>query len=77
MRKLLIGAVAAAALSAAPAHAAMDCGAMFKKAEPMVMKAPTTEKMVAMARLSIHAYDLCMAGDEFNADKFWQMMVKN
>ena len=74
MRKLLIGTVAAAALSSAPAYAAMDCGGMFKKVESNIMKAPSSEKMVAMMRLSVQAYDMCMAGDEFNAEKFWSMV---
>jgi hypothetical protein len=78
MRKMLYAAVATVAL-AAPAAAQMNCGAMLDKysADIGKMANVSSEKRAAMHRMVLQGYDHCMAGDEFNAKKFFEMLEKD
>lgn len=73
--------LAAAALMtvlAAPAFAAMDCGGMLDKHSDMIgkMTKSSAEKRAALRRMALSGYDTCMAGDEFNATKFFEMIAR-
>ena len=67
---LIAGAVASA-------QAKMDCGALYKgfhsKYQAKVGDA-TPEKLAEVNRLALRAYDACQAGDEFNAQTFFQTL---
>jgi hypothetical protein len=78
MRKMLYAAIATMVL-AAPAAAQMNCGAMLDKysADIGKMANVSSEKRAAMHRMVLQGYDHCMAGDEFNAKKFFEMLEKD
>ena len=77
MRYVLATAVVVMAL-ASPAAAAMNCGEMLTKYSTMLGKMDSVgaERRAAMHRMVINGYDYCMAGDEFNARKFFEMLEK-
>ncbi len=78
LRKMLCTIVATLAL-AAPAAAQMNCGSMLDKysADIGKMANVSSERRAAMHRIVLQGYDHCMAGDEFNAMKFFEMLEKN
>jgi hypothetical protein len=78
MLKAVIGAVMTLAVLASPALAAMECGSMLDKSADAIgkMTAASSEKRAALRRMAMQGYDSCMAGDEFNAMKFFEMIEK-
>jgi hypothetical protein len=78
MLKAVAGAAIAIAVLASPALAAMECGSMLDKSADAILKMSNAspEKRAALRRMALHGYDNCMAGDEFNAMKFFEMIEK-
>jgi hypothetical protein len=78
MRHIIIATAVVTAL-ASPAAAAMNCGDMLSKASSDLGKMDhiSSEKRAAMHRMVVQGYDYCMAGDEFNARKFFEMLEKD
>ena len=79
MSKTLWGALGALILCVSPAAAAMDCSKMLNShtAEIAKMETASPEKRAALTRMALSGYDSCMAGDMFNAEKFFKMIMDN
>ena len=78
MSKILVAATAAVILLAQPAVAKMDCGANLSKYSTMIGQMDgAAKKRISMHRMLVKAYDNCMAGDEFTAKKFFDMLERN
>jgi hypothetical protein len=77
LRPMLCAALLAAAM-ATPASAAMNCGATHDKHATDItkMSGANADKRAALHRMALAGYDHCMAGDEFNAMKFFDMIEK-
>jgi hypothetical protein len=79
MMRQMLGAAVVILAMANPAAAAMNCGEMLNKASSDLGKMDhiSSEKRAAMHRMVVQGYDYCMAGDEFNARKFFEMLEKD
>lgn len=77
-KKLVLAALVIGAL-AAPAHAAMNCGGMLDEHSEKISKMTkaNAEKRAALRRMAMQGYDHCMAGDELNATKFFEMISRD
>ena len=76
-KKLVLATLVIGAL-AAPAQAAMNCGSMLEDHSSMISKMTkaSMEKRAALRRMAMRGYDYCMAGDELNATKFFDMISR-
>jgi hypothetical protein len=79
MSKKFLFAAAGLMLCVTPAAAAMDCGKMLDShtVEITKMTKASSEKRAALTRMAMNGYDSCMAGDMFNAEKFFKMIMEN
>ena len=79
MSKMVLLAVGALLVCVTPAAAAMDCGKMLGShtAEIVKMIKASAEKRAALTRMVVSGYDSCLAGDVFNAEKFFKMVMDN
>jgi len=75
MKRIAILALALVPLATAPALA-MDCGSMLETHSDMISKMTkaSAEKRAALRRMAMSGYDNCVAGDTFNAEKFFKMI---
>lgn len=63
------------AMMSGGAQAQMDCDkAMTNASEKIARMKVANGKRVALTRMALQGYDYCMAGDTFNADKFFKML---
>jgi hypothetical protein len=85
-RSALVALAVAAAFTASPAHAMMDCAKDYKAFwEKLMPNGPaaklTGEQIAGASRASLRAFDACQAGDENWSkdvfDKIGQQLRKN
>lgn len=72
----LMAAASVLLLASGSARAAMDCGATLDQHATAITKmtgAPPG-KRAALHRMALSGYDHCIAGDEFNAKKYFEMI---
>jgi hypothetical protein len=77
MKRTILTLLAVTAMSGT-AFAAMDCDKSLESAMSKIAAMQTHgAKRASLARMMATGYDYCVAGDEFNAEKFFKMSQAN